>query len=311
MTQASAPGKLILFGEHAVVYGRPAIAIPLPSLRATAEVSALPNSNRNGIRIHAPDLDSEFWLDEVGRKDPLALAVHSTIETLQVTYPPNLQISIRSDLPMAAGLGSGAAVTVAIIRSLCRHFQRKLRDEKISDLAYQVERIHHGTPSGVDNTVITYEKPVYFIQGEPPSIFRIKNRFNLVLAHSGETTPTSEVVLAVRNRWEKSKQTYNRVFDSISRIVDLAHRALQHGDLSLIGPLMDQNHNQLKSLGVSCRSLDKLVETAKAAGATGAKLSGAGRGGFMISLVDPGTADLVVSALTDAGAQFVFKTEIA
>jgi mevalonate kinase len=310
MTQASAPGKIILFGEHAVVYGRPAIAVPLPSIRASVEVDALPPKERNGIQVHAPALGTTFLLDEVDRQEPLGLAIHLAIETLQVTYPPNLRMTISSEIPISAGLGSGAAVTVAIIRCLCRHFGRSLSNEKISELAYEVECIYHGTPSGVDNTVISYEKPVYFRKDREVKLFNIQDRFTLLLAHSGQTSSTGEVVRGVRERWEDQQNEYERIFDSIERIVDLAYSALQRGDISLLGPLMDQNQNHLASLRVSSPMLDNLIVEARAAGATGAKLSGAGQGGFMITLVEPGNIETVRQALQSAGAAQVLETTI-
>lgn len=311
MTQASAPGKIILFGEHAVVYGRPAIAVPLPSIRATVDIDALPSKDRSGIRVQAPDLDISFWLDEATQEDPLGQAIHLAIEALQATFPPNLCVTINSNIPIAAGLGSGAAVTVAIIRGLCRHFRRNLSNEQISRIAYEVERIHHGTPSGVDNTVITYEKPVYFTKDQPFERFNIQNGFSLVLAHSGYSTPTSDVVDEVRDGWRNAKQDFENTFESIGRIVDLAYGALKRGDVALLGPLMDQNQLHLQRLGVSCDALEKLINIAKSAGAAGAKLSGAGQGGFMIALVEPAEADAVMQALGSEGASHVLETKIA
>ncbi|MGD8621507.1 MAG: mevalonate kinase [Anaerolineales bacterium] len=311
MTQASAPGKIILFGEHAVVYGRPAIAVPLPSIRATVEVDALPPKDRSGILIQSPALDLSFLLSEVGSENPLGLAVHLTLQTLQVTYPANMRITIRSDIPLSAGLGSGAAVTVAMVRAICRHFSRSLGDEQISKIAYEVEKLHHGTPSGVDNTVISYEMPVYFQRGKPVERFSIHKPISIVMGHSGESSSTAQVVGQVRKSWESNRSGYESTFDSIGRITDLAYAALKRGDLELLGPLMDQNQMHLEALGVSNKKLDHLIVSAKKAGAAGAKLSGAGQGGFMIALVEPAKAQAVMDALESAGSTQVFRARIA
>ncbi|MDF1500891.1 MAG: mevalonate kinase [Anaerolineales bacterium] len=310
MTQASAPGKIILFGEHAVVYGRPAIAVPLPSIRATVEVDASPPTEQDGILVQAPALSKTFMLEEISPQDPLGFAIRLTLETLQITRPPNLRIKIESEIPISAGLGSGAAVTVAIIRSLCRHFGRTLSDEKISELAYEVERLYHGTPSGVDNSVVTFEKPIYFRRGHPVERFSIAERFTLVLAHSGESTPTAEVVHSVRDAWQANRADYERKFDAIGRIVDLAYGALKRGDVALLGPLMDQNQMHLEALGVSCHALDTLIKRARAAGAAGAKLSGGGRGGFMLALVGDDQIEDVTATLQAEGASPVLHTTI-
>ncbi len=310
MTQASAPGKIILFGEHAVVYDRPAIAVPLPSIRTTVEVDALPAKDQAGILVQSSALDVSFLLHDVSRDDPLGLAIHLAFEALQVTYPPNMRITIHSDIPISAGLGSGAAVTVAIVRALCRHFARRMSDEEISEIAYEVERLHHGTPSGVDNTVIAYEQPVYFCRGKPAERFSIRRPFTIVMAHSGESTPTAEVVGKVRDGWKANQSSYEQTFDAIGRIVDLAYTALRRGDLALLGPLMDQNQMYLDALGVSSASLDNLIHVARESGARGAKLSGGGQGGYVIALVEVDSAGDVVEALQAAGASQVLKTRI-
>lgn len=311
MTQASAPGKIILFGEHAVVYGRPAIAVPLPSIRARVEIDALPPSDRSGILVQSPALNISFYLSEASRQDPLALAIHLTLEALQVTYPPNMRLTIQSDIPMSAGLGSGAAVTVAIVRGLCRHYSLSLSNDKVSQIAFEVERLHHGTPSGVDNTVITYEMPVYFQREKPVERFSIYKGFTIILGHSGESTPTAEVVSEVRQGWQKDTGSYEKTFDAIARIVDLAYGAMKRGDVDLLGPLMDQNQMHLEALGVSSKTLNRLIRTAKEAGALGAKLSGGGKGGFMIALVESNHAESMMQSLRSAGASQVLQARVA
>ncbi|MGD8849789.1 MAG: mevalonate kinase, partial [Anaerolineales bacterium] len=217
----------------------------------------------------------------------------------------------RSDIPLSAGLGSGAAVTVAMVRAICRHFSRSLGDEQISKIAYEVEKLHHGTPSGVDNTVISYEMPVYFQRGKPVERFSIHKPISIVMGHSGESSSTAQVVGQVRKSWESNRSGYESTFDSISRITDLAYAALKRGDLELLGPLMDQNQMHLEALGVSNKKLDHLIVSAKKAGAAGAKLSGAGQGGFMIALVEPAKAQAVMDALESAGSTQVFRARIA
>jgi mevalonate kinase len=311
MTQATAPGKIILFGEHAVVYDRPAIAVPLPSIRATVEVDALPPKDRTGILVQSPALDISFMLGEVDRGNPLSLAIHLTLETLQVTYPANMRITIRSDIPISAGLGSGAAVTVAIVRSICRHFSRSLDNQTISEIAYEVEKLHHGTPSGIDNTVISYEMPVYFRRDQPVERFSIRKPFSIIMGHCGENSSTAEVVGQIRKLRQANKSGLESTFDSIGRIVDLAYGALKRGDLDLLGPLMDQNQMHLDILGVSSKKLDELILCAREAGASGAKLSGAGQGGFMIALAEAAQAPNVMQALASAGSTQVLQVRIA
>jgi len=161
---ASAPGKIILFGEHAVVYGQPAIAVPVTQVRARAIVTAEPRQPAGSVRIQAPIIGLEAWLAELLPEDPLASVARLVFAELGLSQPPALTIRVTSTIPVAAGLGSGAAVSVAIIRALSEFLGRRLPAERVSALAYEVEKLHHGTPSGIDNTVIAYARPVYFVR---------------------------------------------------------------------------------------------------------------------------------------------------
>ncbi|HHH82783.1 MAG TPA: mevalonate kinase [Chloroflexi bacterium] len=311
MTEAQAYAKLILFGEHAVVYGRPAIAAPLQGLSATARLADAPHVGRQGILIRAVDLGNEYRLEEAPAEDPLAKAIQLAMDTIGAPEHQGLEITIESSIPVAAGLGSSAAITVALLRGLSLHFDKALTIEQISNLAYEVERLHHGTPSGIDNTVIAWENPIYFVRGQIPRRFRPGRSLHLVLGHSGITTPTSEAVLGLRQRWERDSDTYERLFDAIGEISRDALEALQAGELARIGSLMDANQSLLESLGVSLPELERLTDAARQAGALGAKLSGAGQGGIMVALTLPESASLVEAALLDHGAEWVRHATIA
>jgi mevalonate kinase len=299
---ATAPGKIILFGEHAVVYGRPAIAVPLRDVQARAVVKAEPKLANGVIRLQAPDTGLEADLADLPLSHPLAAAVRGVMEALEVARVPACTVRVTSSIPVAAGLGSGAAVSVAIIRAFSAFLGRPLPDEKVCALAFEVEKIHHGTPSGIDNTVITYSQPVYFVKGSPIETFTIPRPFTLVIGDTGIASPTAVSVGDVRKAWSKDKDHYEALFDSVGSIVDSARQTLGIGLTETLGPLMNANHGILKKMGVSSPELDRLVEAARAAGAGGAKLSGGGRGGNMIALADPKKAGPVAEALQKAGA---------
>ncbi len=211
---------------------------------------------------------------------------------------------------MASGLGSGAAVSTAIVRALTAWYGIQPPPETVSALVYEVERIHHGTPSGIDNTVIAYERPIYFVRGSPPRSLIAGGVFRLVVADSGVASPTREVVLDVRRRWEADPGRYERLFDRIAEQVEAAHRAIVAGDAAELGARMNENHALLREMGVSAPVLDELVEAARRAGALGAKLSGAGRGGNIVALVDAEMADRVAEALRRAGAPRVWRSTL-
>jgi mevalonate kinase len=300
MTTASAPGKIILFGEHAVVYGRPALAVPVTQVQATATVSG---NSRRGVWIEAPNIDLSSELSQLAPDHPLVAVINSVFSELGITRPPACTVYLQSTIPVAAGLGSGAAVSVAILRALSAFLGAPLPDERVNKLAFEIEKLHHGTPSGIDNTVVTYARPVYFIKGRPIKTFRVGADFTLVIGDTGISAPTKGAVGAVRKLHEGDRPRWEKVFDRVGEIVWDARQAIERGDTAELGTLMDANHALLQEMTVSCTELDALVETARRSGALGAKLSGGGRGGNMLALVPRENAPALAEALLAAGAR--------
>jgi mevalonate kinase len=308
MVTSSAPGKIILFGEHAVVYGRPALAVPVNQVRVDVEIL---DASRPGVWIDAPEVDIHAELNTLPSDHPIAAVIHNFLFLSRVSPFPNLEIKIASTIPVASGLGSGAAVTVALVRALATHLEHPMMDEEVNRFAYEIEKLHHGTPSGIDNTVVTYAKPVYFTKGQPIETFTVREPFTIVIGDTGIPAPTKESVADVRRLWVSDNMYWERVFDKIGEIVRRARRAIENGNSELLGELMDENHALLQEMTVSSIELDRLVRAARDAGATGAKLSGGGRGGNMIALVEPQWAESISLALKKAGAPRTIITEIS
>jgi mevalonate kinase len=336
MVEASAPGKIILCGEHAVVYGRPAIALPLADVRAYVAVrQAVAGS---GIAIDAPDLQRRWTLADAP-EHPLSELVASVFDGLAVAATPDLQIQITSAIPIASGMGSGAAIATALVRALAAQLGRKLPAAEVSALVYASERRFHGTPSGIDNSVIAYEQPIWFKRrttnderrttrvGEVSSSFvlhpspippinadieplDIAAPFTLLIGDTGLRSPTHLPVGEVRRRWQAEPARYEALFDAVATLVVQARAALLRGDLAALGALLNENHALLTQIGVSSNELDRLVAAARAGGALGAKLSGAGWGGVMIALVGSTARRHVAQALRDAGAIRVLETTV-
>lgn len=306
-TRASAPGKVILFGEHAVVYGQPAIAAPVSQVQAQAVV--MPNP-KGGIQVMAPQIAVDSPLRELPLEHALAKAIELTLDALGVEGAPGFKLRVTSTIPLAAGLGSGAAVSVAVIRAVSAFMGHPLPDKVVNKLTFEIEKIHHGTPSGVDNTVVTYGLPVFFIKGQPIETFEPECPFTLVIGDTGVPSPTSVAVGEVRQAWQAQPERYQELFDGCGALTRQARGLLETGEVEKLGPLMDQNHQLLVEMGVSSPELEALVQAAREAGAWGAKLSGGGRGGNMIALVNPGEAQRVSEALLAAGAVNTITTEI-
>jgi mevalonate kinase len=332
-TAATAPGKIILFGEHAVVYGRPALAVPVMQVQARATVQKTGEFSgekwADSVLIQAPDIGLFSPLSRIQAEHtthPLDAVIEETFQRLGIARPPTFILTIESSIPVASGLGSGAAVSVAVVRALAALCNQTLSDEQVSQIAYEVEKLHHGTPSGIDNTVIAYAKPVYFMRNPPsptgrgagsegnsgPQIqtFNVAQPFHLVIADTGIPAPTRESVGDVRKLWDTDKSRWEAVFDRVGGIVVEARNAIESGDISRLGPLMDANHTLLQAMTVSSPDLDRLVLAAKSAGADGAKLSGGGRGGNMIALVEMENAPAVSDAILTAGAKKVIITQV-
>ena len=308
VSEATAPGKIILFGEHAVVYGRPAIAAPLSQLRAKATVT---HSSSNNCYIIAPDLDRHDRLQDLPPDDPLALAARLVLNAAPLAQIPDVTIRVNSQIPIASGMGSGAAIAAAIIRALAQHLNRAdlQNDETVSALTYEVEKIHHGTPSGIDNTVVAYEQPIYFVRQSPKNqikLFKVAAPLRFVVADTGVHSSTKVAVGDVRRQYSQQPAKFAQIFDACGRIAKAARQAIEAGNVKEVGQLMTENQAWLQKMTVSSAELDNLVEAALQAGALGAKLSGAGRGGNMIALVKAGEMETAVrAALQKAGATTV------
>lgn len=307
---ASAPGKIILFGEHAVVYGRPAIAVPVTHVQAKASITADPAGLPGRIQIRARDIDLETDLSALPADHPLALAVSGVAAQLGIERFPALRLQVHSNIPIASGLGSGTAVSVAIARVLSAFLGYPLDDDQVSHIAYRVDQKLHGTPSGIDNTVITYAQPVYFVRGQPFQRLCTAKPFTVVIGCTGIPSHTGEVVADVRKRWLADPETYEHLFDEIGALAVQARQAIETGAVEQLGPLMIRNHQLLQQIDVSSTELDHLVEAAISAGASGAKLCGGGRGGNMIAMATEDAAPAISAALQSAGAKNTITTTV-
>lgn len=310
MTSASAPGKLILCGEHAVVYARPAIALPLTGIRATATVADGPPGS--GLRLFAPDLE-RAWSAADAPTDPLCELAQTLLHRLAAPAA-DLSITLTSAIPIASGMGSGAAIATALVRAVAAHLGRTLPPADISSLVYASEERYHGTPSGIDNTVIAYDQAIWFQRrnAAPPLIepIAVAAPLTLIVADTGVRCETRLPVGEVRRRWQADPVRYEALFDAVGALVQQARSALAAGAVAALGPLLNANQTLLEQIGVSSPELERLVAVARSAGALGAKLSGGGWGGVMLALVDEAVRAPVAEALRQAGAARVLETQV-
>lgn len=307
--QESASAKVILVGEHAVVYGMPAIALPLSQVRAHAAIS----DSDSALTVHGKRGSAAlFRWTASGRnlRDPLAAIIYSTAQCFGAKELSG-SISLCSDIPIASGLGSGAAVSAALARAVAAILDRTISNSDLNKLVYEVEKLHHGTPSGIDNTVIVYERPVYFVKDTALDFLDTPRSLHLVVADTGIAALTHETVAEVRELHQRQPRQTRRLLEEIGLLAETARAQFELGCAQELGELMTRNHTLLQQLGVSSSALDRLTDAALGAGAYGAKLSGAGRGGNTIALVDKSLIQTVESALLAAGAKRVFRSTVS
>jgi mevalonate kinase len=307
----TAPGKVILLGEHAVVYGAPALAVPVSAVEARATV--WPGAGPLSVRAFYPQREGgaalEVRLDEAPDTDALATAARCTLDFLGLGQPPAWAVDLASTVPTGRGLGSSAATAVALVRALGAAAGRELSAEEAGRLAFEAERVTHGRPSGIDNTVVALGRPIRFERGAHRPL-GLRLPLTLLIADSGQPGDTRAMVEGVQLRHARRPAAYGGWFERIRRLVDEATVALAEGDLPRLGRLMNANHLALQAMRVSTPALDRLVAAARGAGALGAKLSGSGGGGIVIALVAPEQAAAVGQAFSAAGAGQVLRTVV-
>ncbi len=297
--EAAGHGKIILFGEHAVVYGSRAIAAPVP-LAVRASVT----DTEDGIWVVMPRWGVEQRLHEDPRKRSSIEETAALILEHLGLIDKHMRIEVFSEIPRAMGLGGSAAVAVAIIRALNIHFKLGLSDDEVNALAFQAETVAHGTPSGIDNTVATFGRPLLFRTGSPPEIEEVTfpKPLRFVIGITGKESLTAKMVARVREAHEKNRAVIDRVFRGIDALAGQALTAIKHYDLERLGNLMNVCHGLLNSLQVSSWEIEELVQIARENGALGAKLTGGGGGGSIIALC-PDSAEKVIRAMKAAGYQ--------
>ena len=290
----SAAGKVILLGEHAVVYGKHALAVAIPEA-VTAGIEVV----SSGLSISIPDWGLAQSIAKAG--NGIDAAVRLILDELGIDRE-GFAIRLRSRLPRAMGLGSSAAFAVAIVRAFDTVLDLGLDDARVNEIAFACEKLAHGTPSGVDNTLATYARPMLFSRSDGLDVqyLDLADLPPLVIASGAESGDTLEQVAGVRARYDRDRAAFDGIFAQIDDLATAGAAALQARDYETLGRQMNICHGLLNAIGVSTPALEQMIGIARSAGAAGAKLTGAGGGGSIAALC-PGTASEVAQALRDAG----------
>lgn len=291
--------KIILIGEHSVVYGQPAIALPLPNVAQT--VTMTPQNDLLRV-IHSSYFDGELTaLPEKMR------GVGKLITTLMDRLDGNhdyWDMTIDSDLPAERGMGSSAATAVAIVRAFFNYYDQPLNRELLLQLAAVEEEITHRSPSGLDAATAASSSPLWFIRGQVGTPIPMHLQATMVIADTGIPGATREAVTAVHQLLQASPEKTLASIDRLGALARQAQSALKLNEVDQLGQILLNAHHELQKLQVSNTDLDHLVTVAMQNGALGAKLTGGGRGGCMFALVKTSTqAKHLAHSLMQAGAR--------
>ncbi|MGP8068275.1 MAG: mevalonate kinase [Candidatus Bathyarchaeia archaeon] len=302
MGQGVGFGKVILFNEHFVVYGIPAIASAIgATTTATVKRSAGSGVELEDVRPESPRYKAEKLGQQ--RESLDILLKFMNIDTQHNHY----DITLEGDLLAASGVGASAASCAAIARAFSQELNLNFSDERVNEVAYEGEKGYHGTPSGIDNTAATYGGLIWYRREGSAQLMermRLRKPVEIVMGNTGKVADTKIVVAGVRERKEREPERYERLFQNADQLVRNARKQLEDFNLEKVGAYMNENHRLLQEIGVSSPELDALVKLARDAGAVGAKLTGTGRGGYMVALT-PGRElqDRVANEIDRHGSQ--------
>ena len=275
-----AHSKIILIGEHAVVYGYPAISLPLLEVKVTCRV----------VPAATP------W--RLFEEDTLSMAVHASLEYLNIK-DAYIRCQIDSAIPEKRGMGSSAAISIAAIRAVFDYYQAELPRDVLEILVNRAEMIAHMNPSGLDAKTCLSDQPIRFIKNVGFEELAMDLSAYLVIADTGVYGHTREAIQVVES---KGKEALPFLY-ALGELTQQAEEAIKARDAVMLGEILTKAHGNLKEIGVSSLEADALVETALQHGALGAKMSGGGLGGCIIALVaDYHQAQDLAERLEEKGA---------
>lgn len=305
MAEGSGYGKVILLGEHFVVYDIPAIASAINDI-TTATIE---KSDKYELVDNRPATEG-YKTKKQGEMDRSMKLILDFMK-IDVEKTP-VKITLSGNLFCTSGIGASAAMATAVARAFSDYFDLGLNEEQINRISYEGEKGSAGTPSGIDNTCATFGGLIWFKKGEPSVMepIKIKQPVEIVMGNTGLTSETKEVVADVKKKKEANEEEFEKIFAEQKEVINQARSALESYDMKKLGELMNRNQELLEKIGVSCPELEDLIKTARENGSLGAKLTGTGRGGYMIALTPGKELQEKVASAIEAKGFKVLKTSI-
>lgn len=290
MIKTSAPGKLLLLGDYAVVYGHPCIVTAVDKrLYVEAKIIEAQEDVINTPQVK----ESRFVLETIAYMKE------------QFNLSASIQINTKGDFSHQVGLGSSSAVTVATVEAINQLFKLHLTKKDIFTISYKVNLLIQGVGSGFDIAAATYGKTIRYVKGGEELSELSLQSLPLIVGYSGIKADTPYYIRKVAEAFKQRQSELNELFASMHSLVDEATIALQKSDFQTVGNCFNSGHTILQKLGVSIPKLDSMVKAALNAGAWGAKLSGAGGGDCMIALVPPDKTQKVTDAIKRVGGEII------
>ncbi|WP_302499975.1 mevalonate kinase [Limosilactobacillus reuteri] len=294
--------KIILMGEHSVVYGQPAIALPLPSVQLSVTLS----SRQDNQRI----IKSRYYHGSLENLPSSMIGIKKLIDTLSARFndqETGWDLKIESQLPAERGMGSSAASAIAIIRAFFDYYDEPLDRTLLLQLADVEEQITHRSPSGLDAATVSSDKPLFYVKGRIGVPIEMNLDASLVIADTGKKGATKEAILAVKDELKNNNEKAEEHIKHLGELVNQTKDYLAQNDIVKLGDALNFAQTDLATLNVSDPSLDHLIHVARDNGALGAKLTGGGRGGCMIALMQTAMgARRLASILKENGAHDIW-----
>lgn len=294
--------KIILMGEHSVVYGQPAIALPLPSVQLSVTLS----SRQDNQRI----IKSRYYHGSLENLPSSMIGIKKLIDTLSARFndqETGWDLKIESQLPAERGMGSSAASAIAIIRAFFDYYDEPLDRTLLLQLADVEEQITHRSPSGLDAATVSSDKPLFYVKGRIGVPIEMNLDASLVIADTGKKGATKEAILAVKDELKNNNEKAEEHIKHLGKLVNQTKGYLAQNDIVKLGDALNFAQTDLAALNVSDPALDHLIHVARDNGALGAKLTGGGRGGCMIALMQTAMgARRLASILKENGAHDIW-----
>lgn len=294
--------KIILMGEHSVVYGEPAIALPLPDVKLTVTIKS---TSEGGQQIK-----SRYFEGPVSQMPSKMAGVQQLITSLVHHFNgENDQwvMIISSQLPAERGMGSSAATAIAIVRAFFDLYEKKLERKQLLQLANIEEEVTHRSPSGLDAATVSSTSPLYFVKGQAGKPLKMSLQATMVIADTGVKGATKEAITTVKHELATNPEIAKNHIHHLGKLVDLTKGYLSRNEVMSLGIALNSAQEDLAALKVSDEHLDRLIAAANHNGALGAKLTGGGRGGCMFAITKTALgARKLAEILKDNGAKQVW-----